>query len=308
MKNYGILSIIFLLLSLAGGIYLVKNNQNLQNKAEDGCWATCRCSCGLTFCANPSGRGCQYECLDRCGELSHYGSLTGTPGAPCTIANVNDKCISAKSGTLDVVNHYKCPGFTSMPPAGCQDNVETLRNVSQVCVDESFCGVQQIDYRGCFVSYLKLCQTPTDAPKDTPTPTPTQKPSSTPTLTPIPTKKPSSTPTPTPTKKPSSTPTSTPTPLPTNTPIPTSTTTPQPTSTSTPQPTSTPNPTPTPNPTSTPTPLPTNTPIPTSTPEYIAEGPTPTRIILPQSGVEFPAQMLTIFGGIVTLLGFLILL
>jgi len=40
----------------------------------------------------------------------------------------------------------------------------------------------------------------------------------------------------------------------------------------------------------------------------IAQGPSPTRIILPVSGVEFPAQALTIVGGIATLLGFLILL
>ena len=35
---------------------------------------------------------------------------------------------------------------------------------------------------------------------------------------------------------------------------------------------------------------------------------TPTRIILPESGVEFPSQFLTLLGGIITLLGFLILL
>lgn len=40
----------------------------------------------------------------------------------------------------------------------------------------------------------------------------------------------------------------------------------------------------------------------------ITEGPSPTRIILPISGVEFPSQALTIIGGIATLLGFLILL
>ena len=42
--------------------------------------------------------------------------------------------------------------------------------------------------------------------------------------------------------------------------------------------------------------------------KVIAEGPSPTRIILLESGVEFPSQILTLVGGIITLLGFLILL
>lgn len=42
--------------------------------------------------------------------------------------------------------------------------------------------------------------------------------------------------------------------------------------------------------------------------EYVVSGPSPTRIILPVSGFNFPAQALTIVGGITTLLGFLILL
>lgn len=40
----------------------------------------------------------------------------------------------------------------------------------------------------------------------------------------------------------------------------------------------------------------------------IANGPSPTRIILPTAGFNFPSQALTIVGGIATLLGFLILL
>lgn len=48
-------------------------------------------------------------------------------------------------------------------------------------------------------------------------------------------------------------------------------------------------------------------PIVPTTPVY-AQGPSPTRIILPVSGFEFPSQALTIIGGIATLLGFLILL
>ncbi len=37
-------------------------------------------------------------------------------------------------------------------------------------------------------------------------------------------------------------------------------------------------------------------------------GPSPTRILLPLAGFNFPFQALTLLGGIVTLLGFLILL
>jgi len=54
-----------------------------------------------------------------------------------------------------------------------------------------------------------------------------------------------------------------------------------------------------------PTLIPTNTPIPT---EIIEQSPTPTRIILPKAGIEFPSQVIVVIGGIVTLLGFLILL
>jgi hypothetical protein len=43
-------------------------------------------------------------------------------------------------------------------------------------------------------------------------------------------------------------------------------------------------------------------------PTDIVNGPSPTRIVLPVSGFEFPVQALTIIGGITTLLGFLILL
>lgn len=89
---------------------------------------------------------------------------------------------------------------------------------------------------------------------------------------------------------------------------------PTPTPTGTLSPTPTPTPTNTPTPTDIPTPVPTNTsvpastPMPTDTPAYVAEGPTPTRIILPVVGVDFPAKILTIVGSIITLLGFLILL
>jgi hypothetical protein len=54
--------------------------------------------------------------------------------------------------------------------------------------------------------------------------------------------------------------------------------------------------------------VPTGAPYPTDTPVYIAQGPSPTRIVLPNSGVEFPIQVLTVVGVITTLIGLLVLL
>jgi len=97
-----------------------------------------------------------------------------------------------------------------------------------------------------------------------------------------------------------------PTPTPTHTPVPTVPG--QPTHTPTPTPTPTDTPVPTPTPTNVPG-QPTNTPAPTNTPVHVAEiQPSPTRITLPDAGVDFPVKALTIVGSIVTLLGFLILL
>ena len=46
----------------------------------------------------------------------------------------------------------------------------------------------------------------------------------------------------------------------------------------------------------------------TVTPSPIDEGPSPTLIILPLAGLKFPSQALILLGGIITLLGFLVLL
>ena len=307
MKRYGIFSIVFLLLSMLGGLFLVKRSQDTRNRAADE-----SCSpIGRKLCQeNSSGANTGFlcECLAWSQYQSSYGywrcttpdlSTCPTNGggtAPsmfsCSDANarIEGRCIVATSGTLSVVNKYQCPNRFDTA-GGCQDNVQTFRNVDRVCFDSNYCGVQQIDLSSsCFISTIDyVCESPTSPPKSTNTPTP----------------RPTNTPIPTSTPRPTSTPT------PTNTPIPTATPSNNPTPTNTPVPTSTPtnNPTATVTPQSTNTPAPTNTPVPaTGTPVYIAEGPSPTRIILPQSGVEFPSQFLTILGGIVTLLGFLILL
>ena len=134
---------------------------------------------------------------------------------------------------------------------------------------------------------------PTHTPTPTPTPTNTPVPGQ-PTNTPTPTPTPTNTPTPTATLvpgQPTNTPNPTYTPYPTSTPYPTATSRPQPSSTL--QPTNTPNPT--------------YTPYPTSTPVQLAEGLSPTRIILPVVGFDLPSKALAIIGGIITLFGFLLI-
>lgn len=256
-----------------------------------------------------------FECECVCGDgktvwnCSSYNPSSCPPvGAPTgdkcgTIQNVirDGRCIRATSGTLDVVNKYSCPPGQDAS-RGCQSNVQTFRNVTEVCVDTNLCGTQQIDYHypgeGCWESVTNDdCTSPTSPPRDNPKPSATSTPKPTATSTP----KPSATATPKPSNTP--TPTSTPKPTATNTPGPTATGTLTPTLT----PTNTPVPTNTPQPTATNTPKPnsTSTPVPT---EVIAQGPSPTRIVLPQAGFEFPVQILTVLGAIVTLAGFLILL
>jgi len=328
-KNiYLVLSFLLIISSIFGGTYLVKQSQDTRRRAEE---LPEYCSpIGKTLCQeNSQGENTGFLCT--CTAWSEYedsygywscktkdlkkcptGSGETDPTIfTCTEANakIEGRCLVATSGTLSVVNLYKCPNVFDTS-GGCQDNVQTFRNVSQVCFDSNFCGIQQIDYTAnCFMSTIdENCTTPTPVKLPTSTPTPTKKPTST--LTP--TTKPSNTPTPT--TKPTSTPTNTPTPTPTKIISNTPTLTPNPSFTLTPTTKPTNTPTPTTKPTNTPTPttriisgtpVPTNTLVPTL---VIAEGPSPTRIVLPEAGVDFPAKTLSIVGIIVTLLGFLILL
>jgi len=179
-------------------------------------------------------------------------------------------------------NGFWCPNQFDNLAAGCQKE-PIPANFNYNC----FCGTIQIDTAGSgFKEQTMKCNC--DKPeKPTRTPTPTGKPTNTPTGTRTPTRTPTPTfiiITDTPAPTPTGTYIPTDTPVPTNTPIPTATSIPTPTPTSV---------------WSSPTPSPTSN---------IAQGPSPTRIILPISGVEFPSQALTIIGGIATLLGFLILL
>lgn len=255
MKKYSIFSILFLLFSLIGVLYLVKNNQDIRDRAA--------------------------------------GEYNG--GSLCN-GYINNWC--SQNGVTATLS--KCPNQWQ---SSCW-NDKTIKGTS-LCLEKNYCGSQQLDIYyptggSCWIDYWDYsCDTPTATPiplTSTPVPTNTPKPSATGTP------KPTNTPTPTNTPAPTATGTL----RPTNTPFPTVTGTPRPTSTSTPTNTPVPTATGTPQPTATNTPvLPTNTLVPT---QVIADGPSPTRIILLESGVEFPSQILTLVGGIITLLGFLILL
>jgi hypothetical protein len=322
-KNiYLVLSSLLIISSIFGGTYLVKQTQDTRRRAEElpeYCSPLEKELCQENTQGNNTGFICictpwsQYEkdfgywdCDTR--DLTKCPTDSGETDPTiftCTEANakIEGRCLKAISGTLSLVNHYKCPNVFDTS-GGCQDNRQTYENVTQVCFDSNFCGIQQIDYTAnCFMSTIdENCTTPTPVKLPTSTPTPTKKPTSTLTPTTKPTNTPTIKPTstPTPTKIISNTPTSTPNPSFTLTPTTKPTNTPTPTT----KPTSTPTPTPTTIIISS-TPVPTNTLVPT---QVIAQGPSPTRIVLPEAGVDFPAKSLSIVGIIVTLLGFLILL
>lgn len=312
-KNiYLVLSLLLIVSSIFGGTYLVKQTQDTRRQATDeSCTPIGKQLCQENTQGNNTGFICtcsrwsQYEntygywdChtknLDQC--PTEFGGTDPT-NFTCTEANarIEGRCLRAVSGTLSVVNLYTCPNVFDTS-GGCQDHVQTFRNVTEVCFESNFCGVQQIDYTSnCFMSTVDdICLTPSPTRVISNTPTPTRRLSSTPTATIRPTNTPTNTPTPT--RIISNTPTLTPNPSFTLTP----TTKPTNTPTNTPKPTNTPT-----TRIISGTPAPSSTPVPTL---VIAQGPSPTRIILPEAGVDFPAKTLSIIGIIVTLLGFLILL
>lgn len=292
MKKYKVLSILFLFCSIIGAVILVKNNQDNRNRAT----GTDKCSEGQKTCQkNSDGKNTGFlcKCLTELDPNDWQCTTKDTSTCPTDsgdtdptsgkcgngVGVISGRCIKAATGkTLPQMWKYKCPGKMDLS-GGCQENEQVVEaGASSVCFDSNFCGAQQIDsdvWQDCFISVVDTnCNvSPTNSPtkKPTSTPSPTKKPSSTPTLTLTLTPSPTLTPTP----GPSSTPTLTPTPGPSSTP------------------------------TLTPTPGPSNTPSPTA---VITSGPSPTRIILPQTGVEFPSQAVAIVGAIITLFGFLILL
>jgi hypothetical protein len=279
-------------------------------------------TCVGNQCVNVAGAG-----ADQCSSHEQCLSATATPGGSLT-CTVSGSTVTIHNGTNTTANvvcwEFSCDKKTSTRDQ-CLTNectgsggrlvtgADLAPGQSASCSagEASLCSIKQVDWvpnqsgassvigncyafsRNCPDPYV--CQTvpPTNTPRPSNTPTGTQPPTLTPTRTPTLTQTPSPTRTPTLTQTPS--PTNTPTNTPTGTYPPTET----PTNTSTPTNTNTP--------TNTTTPRPTSTPRPTNTPKSIAIEPTPTRIVLPNAGVDFPAKGLAIVGTIVTLLGFLIL-
>ena len=317
MKNnrYTIFTLIFLSLSLIGGVYLSKQNQDNRNQATGGCnhdsecghtpqnccycaktsahpEGQCICGCtpgqptfGVTGAPQPTGSIPSTDTYPACsgnpGQLSctslgasgcsgYQSCHVGTNYDSCDPPLGNNMCLYTISGQKCI---YACPATMPAGYARCQcsNGVWTIGALPAGGKCDQLCV--------CKGNVCNDCSPTPEKPKPTPTPLPTK--------------------TPTPTK------TLTPTSIPTFIII---TDTPAPTVTSTPQPTSTSVPTNTPTSVPTATPRPSSTPWPTVTPRPMAQGPSPTRIILPSAGFEFPSQAMTLLGGIVTLLGFLILL
>ncbi len=269
--SYAILSLALLLGSLAGVVYLTGLNQDIRDQAASSsivCRRDDSSVCPDTHSSNPSFDGM-------------VGMYTGSPST----CSFYDAC-----GT-PVSEGQQCGGLTRLSNGEANHGAFVGCSGPQNCFcDLNFSGTvkcyDDVNNDSCGA---RVMSSPTSPPAtSTPIPTNTSTPTPTPTGTVKPTNIPTNTPTATLT--PTSAPTNTPTLVPTNQP------------TSTPLPTSAPTNTPTLVPTSQPTSQPTATVVPTKI------LPSPTRIILPNSGVEFPGQALTVVGVIVTLLGFLILL
>ena len=320
MKKYRILSILFLLFSLAGVLYLVKNNQDIRDRANNGEYN------GGSLCG---------------GNINNWCSQNGITATKYTCPNEwNPSCGKQEQVVRDGSSLCLERDF-----CGSQQ-------LDVYYVGGGSCWIDYWDY-SCDVTPTNTPVPPTNTPTptNTPVPTATNTPMPTATNTPVPT----ATGTPQPTNTPKPTATNTPMPTATNTPMPTATPTSKPNTCGgtcgsnsncqsdyvcyqgycrNPSCTSSPdcicpgepnlcggtcgsntncksnlfcsegfcrNPS---------CPGQVNcicqaSPVPT---KVIAEGPSPTRIILLESGVEFPSQILTLVGGIITLLGFLILL
>jgi len=207
---------VLLLVSAVGiGVALVRQNQNIKEKAaEVKCRditsrSTCNSSCsppksdGKRYACKwicPSGEGC--KCIESGNECNPDGGGGGgiVGGKSCT--RVNEKCFNCRTGN-GLAYHYKCDKNTLS--GGCQDNERLIGNLTagthEFCFDGGLnaCGSEQIDFPppsgnnsdSGFIS--RYGPEPCKKEGPTPTPTPTRAPSPTPT----PTRAPSPTPTPT---------------------------------------------------------------------------------------------------------------
>lgn len=338
-KYYPVLSIVFLLLSLVGGIFLVKQRQEVRRQAagvgphgywfspDDGgktssssghrAWGHYGCESPDRFCG-PVENQPFYRLLVRCSNPNDRNSCGHARDREVAKENTTLTINSEGLGDFDwnysiqECGRYQfdiCPGTYPADGTVCRDPVFGYQFIRDAdCATETPTPT---------ITPSPTTPPPTNTPTSTITPTGTQPPTQTPTQTPTATKTPTTTPTgtfpptETPTRTPTLTQTPSPTSSPTNSPSPTNTQTPTVTPTGTYPPTNTPTNTSTPTntntPTNTTTPRPSSTPKPTNTPKPLAIEPTPTRIILPSAGIDFPAKGLAIVGTIVTLLGFLVL-
>ncbi len=356
-KYYPILSLIFFLLSIVGGLVLVRQREILQNKANSPCtdgYVACTgsggcsglkyvnsqcqetaCSCSSTSGGNKGGTTCNKSSCGACqipdGATSYdrnsntcyicRGNMSGNGtfevGGGCGPNSTGSYQTNGSTGAI-ISTPVPSKTSTSSSPipnpaaAGWQCQVCDCSTGGWVNGQCTRCGGMVPCSSVSAVSCGQIDACPPGQPSSqcgaaaenrqignncsgtTQTQTsllPTKIPA-----TATPTKIAISTATPTPTRIPSLTSTPTLTPSPTTTPAPTST----------------PTPTPTTAPALTPTNIPTTTPTltsqPTATLQPLAQGPSPTRIILPNAGVDFPLKGLTVAGAIVTLLGLLVLL
>ena len=336
-KLYPSLSIVFMILAIVGGMVLLKQSQDLRNLATDLREASLYPSVTPEVTAAQC-KGANQACSSD-SECCNSGSVGGftcvaAAGQSRTCQQASDT-YSCPGSTCSRYDGYHCSALTNGQCTGTNNRATNLGSWAAAVAYANGCGQadtvcaggsREGQTCGGFQVFNNNCgtQTITNPPAATPTTPQTVTITPTATVTPTGTRTPTATNTPIPTTTSTPSPTSTSTPQPTSTTVPTATATPQPTDTPVPTATATPQPTGTTAPTATATPQPTSTTVPTSVPtsttssvqatstpgssSNLAEGPSPTRIVLPNAGVDFPLTGLTIVGAIITLLGLLVLL
>lgn len=320
---YAILSIIFMVLSIIAGMALFRTAQDLREQATypSACTSVGQ-ACENTYneaCTLPNGGSGTHSChkIGTCQGVGDNTQCSWGTGSSCTTCTANS-IIPNPTASAWMCQVCDCSngGWNNGQCTNCGGLVPCSSVSALSCGQIDACPPGQPTTQCGAASENRVVYTNGCTTSTNPTSPPSQQTGSSPTPTRIP---PTSTPTripptSTPTRIPTST--ATPTRNPTNTPVPTSTRTPSPTATPRPDDTPVPTATPTniPAPTDTPVPNPTATPVvystpqPTATTEPLAQGPSPTRILLPNAGVSFPIQGLTVVGTIISLLGLLVLL
>ncbi|MFA5025203.1 MAG: hypothetical protein WC503_01685, partial [Candidatus Shapirobacteria bacterium] len=99
-RRYGILSIVFFILSLIGAVFLVNENQDLRNKAVH--YGKCE-GIGELSCTTLSGTKGGYNCsgYKSCHQPGGYDGCDPIPGTNQCIYTVGgEKCVSACPGVM----------------------------------------------------------------------------------------------------------------------------------------------------------------------------------------------------------------